>query len=376
MPDNIYRRFGLDDVINAAGKMTALGGTAQSDAVAQAQADAARSHVDLDALRRRAGEWVARHTGAEAASITTGAAAGIAIAVAACITGTQLDRVLRIPETGGLDRRVLLQAGHDINFGASVTQMIALGGGRAEVVGWVNSVPKALLERAFAATDLVAFVYVQSHHSVQEQMVSLEDCIAIGRRHRVPVIVDAAAEEDLRRYVALGADLVTYSGGKAIGGPTAGFIAGRRDLIDACELQQRGIGRAMKVGKEQIVGLMTALERYAERDAAATRVRLTSIVGILSNGLAGVNGLHTYVKPDEAGRGIERLALERSDGGDIRELVKSLAGGSPSIRTRNHHLDDGVALVDPREIDEAQARIIVARVRAFFDSPAKTPKRG
>ena len=371
MADDVYRRFGIDNVINAAGKMTALGGTAQSDAVAQAQADAARSHVDLETLRRRAGELVARHTGAEAGSITSGAAAGIATAVAACITGTQLDRVLRIPETDGLDRRVLLQAGHDINFGAAVTQMIRLGGGAAEIVGWVNSVPKALLERAFAATDLVAFVYVQSHHSVQEQMVSLEDCIAIAHRHRVPVIVDAAAEEDLRRYVALGADLVTYSGGKAIGGPTVGFIAGKRDLIDACELQQRGIGRAMKVGKEQIVGLMTALEQYADRDAAGTRARLTAIVGILASGLAGVARLHTYVKPDEAGRGIERLALERSDGGDIRELVKFLASGSPSIRTRNQHLDDGVALLDPREIDEAQARIVVERVRAFFEALPK-----
>jgi L-seryl-tRNA(Ser) seleniumtransferase/D-glucosaminate-6-phosphate ammonia-lyase len=371
MTDHVYRRFGIDNVINAAGKMTALGGTAQSDVVAQAQADAARSHVDLDALRRRAGEWVARHTGADAASITSGAAAGIAIAVAACISGTRLDRVLRIPDTAGLDRRVLLQAGHDINFGAAVTQMIRLGGGVPDVVGWVNSVPRALLERAFTATDTVAFVYVQSHHSVQEQMVSLEDCIAIARRHRVPVIVDAAAEEDLRRYVALGADLVTYSGGKAIGGPTVGFIAGKRELIDACELQQRGIGRAMKVGKEQIVGLLTALERYAERDASANRERLSAIVGLLTNGLAGVRGLHTYAKPDEAGRGIERLALERSDGGDIRELVKSLADGSPSIRTRNHHLDDGVALVDPREIDEAQARIIVERVRAFFDAASK-----
>jgi L-seryl-tRNA(Ser) seleniumtransferase/D-glucosaminate-6-phosphate ammonia-lyase len=368
MADNIYRSFGIDNVINAAGKMTALGGTAQSDAVAQAQADAARGHVDLEALRRRAGELVARHTGADAASITSGAAAGIAIAVAACITGTQLDRVLRIPDADGLARRVLLQAGHDINFGASVTQMIRLGGGVPDVVGWVNSVPKTLLERAFTASDIAAFVYVQSHHSVQEQMVSLDDCLAIARRHRVPVIVDAAAEEDLQRYIALGADLVTYSGGKAIGGPTVGFIAGKRELIDACELQQRGIARAMKVGKEQIIGLMTALERYAHRDATVDRARLMQIVGIVSSGLAGVPGLHSYKKADEAGRGIERVALERDDGGDIRELVRFLADGSPSIRTRNHHLDDGVALLDPREIDELQARIIVMRVRAFFDA--------
>ncbi|HTK98074.1 MAG TPA: hypothetical protein VL379_08625 [Pseudomonadales bacterium] len=369
MAESIYRRFGLDGVINASGKMTALGGTAQSDAVARAQAEAAQSHVDLETLRRRAGELVAHYVGSEAASITSGAAAGIAVAVAACITGTHLDHVLRVPDTEGLNRRVLLQAGHDINFGASVAQMIRLGGGVPEVIGWVNSVPKTLLDDALATRpDVVALLYVQSHHSVQEQMVPLADCIAAAQRHRVPVIVDAAAEEDLRRYVELGADLVTYSGGKAIGGPTVGFVAGRRNLIDACELQQRGIARAMKVGKEAIVGLLVALEQYSARDSAADRARQNAVVGALEKQLAAVSPLRVYRKPDEAGRGIERLALERTDGGDIRALVKYLAAGSPSIRTRNHHLDDGIALIDPREIDASQANVIADRVRAFFES--------
>lgn len=366
---NIYGRFGVDGVINAAGKMTALGGTAQSDAVARAQAEAAQHHVDLDALRRSAGERIAQHTGAEAASVTSGAASGLAISVAACITGDSLEHVLRIPNTDGLKRRVLLQAGHDVNFGASVTQMIQLGGGRPETIGWVNSVPKALLDQTLEhRDDVVALVYVQSHHSVQEQMISLEDCIASARRHQVPVIVDAAAEEDLRHYIGLGADLVTYSGGKAIGGPTTGFIAGRRDLIAACELQQRGIARAMKVGKEQIVGLLVALEAYAQRDPQVQHAQLDALVGGILERLAGIAQLRVYRKPDEAGRGIERVALERIDGGDIRDLVKFLAAGSPSIRTRNHHLDDGVALVDPREIDVTKAGVITQRIRAFFQA--------
>ena len=106
MPDNIYQRLGLDSVINAAGKMTALGGTAQSDVVARAQAEAAQHHVDLDALRQRAAARVAQLTGAEAASITPGAAAGLAISVAACITGMHIERVLRIPDADGLRRRL------------------------------------------------------------------------------------------------------------------------------------------------------------------------------------------------------------------------------------------------------------------------------
>jgi L-seryl-tRNA(Ser) seleniumtransferase/D-glucosaminate-6-phosphate ammonia-lyase len=131
-------------------------------------------------------------------------------------------------------------------------------------------------------------------------------------------------------------------------------------------MQQRGIARAMKVGKEQIVGLLVALEIYAQRDPQVQHAQLDVLVSGILERLVGIAQLRAYRKPDEAGRGIERVALERADGGDIRELVKSLAAGSPSIRTRNHHLDDGVALIDPREIDVGQARVITDRVRAFF----------
>ena len=394
MADNIYQRLGLTAVINAAGKMTALGGSAQADNVAEAQAAAAQWHVDLQALRDRAGERIAQFTGAEAGCVTTGAAAGIAVSVAACITGTRLDRVLRLPDSSGLTNRVLLQAGHDVHFGASVAQMIRLGGGVPVIFGWANLVPHELLESALAsgtgnvasgnvasgnvasgneasgnvASGNAALVYVQSHHSVQEQMISLPDCIQACHRWNVPVIVDAAAEEDLQRYIAAGADLVTYSGGKAIGGPTVGFICGRRDLIDACELQTRGIARAMKVGKEQIVGLLVALQAYAARDIAQETARRSQLVGNLLGGLANIHGLRAFMQPDEAGRGINRVALAPTghNGAELRDLVRYLAAGSPSIRTRNHHIDDGFVLIDPREITAAHVPVIAARIAAFF----------
>ncbi len=363
----VFGRIGLTSVINAAGKLTALGGSAQSDTVAQAQAQAARAHVDLQSLRDAAGQHIAKWTGGDAACVTSGAAAGVAIATAACITGSRIDRILRIPDSAGMASRVLLQAGHDVNFGAGVTQMIRLGGGIVQRIGWANAVPFELLDEALNdSTDIAAFMYVQSHHAVQERMIPLDACIAACHRKGVPVIVDAAAEDDLRRYIALGADLVTYSGGKAFGGPTCGFIAGRRDLIEACELQQRGIARTMKVGKEQIAGLLAALTEYVGRDEAAIDAARNALIGNLQAALVGVDGLATQLKADEAGRAIQRLALRRSDGGDIRALVRFLARGRPSIRVREHHLDDGIALIDPRELSAAQAAIVATQVRAFF----------
>jgi len=365
---NIYERFGVTSVINAAGKMTALGGTAQHEDVARAQSKAAQSHVDLAALRARAGELIAERTGAEAASVTTGAAAGIAIATAAVVAGADPDRVARLPDSEGWTNRVLVQGGHWISFGAPVEQMIRIGGGRPERIGSAQNVPEELLGGALHdGTTVAALLYVQSHHSAQERMVSLEHCVELAHAVGVPVIVDAAAEEDLRRYIAMGCDLVTYSGGKAFGGPTVGFIAGRRDLIEACEAQTRGIARPMKVGKEQIAGLLVALERYEAQDEAAELERRRRVNAVVRAALEGVATAEASIHLDEAGRPIERVAIRAVDGAfEVRDLVAFLERGSPSIRTRNHHLDEGVVFLDPREVSEAQAPLIAARLREYF----------
>ena len=367
-----YARFDVATVINAAGKLTALGGTAQASRVAEAQALAAQSHVDLETLRRRAGEIIAGVTGAQAASITTGAAAGVAISVAAAITGTDAGRIHRLPDTEGLANRVLLQAGHAVNFGAPVEQMIRLGGGRPQIIGGVNSVPEALLASELEHTeDIAAFLFVQSHHCAQERMIGLPRCIELCHEHAVPVLLDAAAEEDLERYIDLGVDLVTYSGGKALGGPTSGFIAGRGELVEACELQTRGIARTMKVGKEAIVGLLTAIEEYGERDQSADTERRARVNRCLVDALRRFADVaDVALKGDEAGRAIERVAVRSRGTFDVREFVAFLREGNPSVRTRNHHLDDGVVLFDPREVSETQALAVAERIVAFFEPTA------
>ena len=355
----------IEPVINAAGKLTALGGSAQSEAVAFAQAKAAQQHVDLSRLRQIAGEQVATYTGAEAACITTGAAAGIAISVAAVLTGTDMDRIQQLPRVEG-GNGILLQAGHAVNFGATVTQMIRLGGGSPHIVGSTNSVSERLLADTVEGGTFEGMVYVQSHHCVQENMVPLPSCVDICHRCAIPVIVDAAAEEDLEHYISLGVDLVTYSGGKAFGGPTVGFIAGKRVLIEACEMQFAGIARPMKVGKEAIAGLLVALEAYTSADPEVRRAELTRINDLIVGGLCDCSSYRVFLKPDEADRPFERVAIGAATSTfEVRDLVAFLAGGSPSIRTRNHHLDQGIVLLDPRELTPSDAEVIIERLKVF-----------
>ncbi len=172
-----------------------------------------------------------------------------------------------------------------MNFGAPLTQLIRMAGGVPRAIGSINSVSEAHLPGAFGP-QVAAFLFVQSHHTVQKGMLSLKRSIALCQERGIPVLIDAAAEEDLTRFVSSGAALVTFSGGKAIGGPTSGIVAGRADLVEACRAQNAGIGRPMKVGKEALVGLWAAVAAYMQRDVAAEERRNREIVDELLTGFA------------------------------------------------------------------------------------------
>ncbi|HZQ98916.1 MAG TPA: DgaE family pyridoxal phosphate-dependent ammonia lyase [Chloroflexota bacterium] len=369
MTQDVYGRLGVQRVVNAAGRLTMLGGSALSREVAEAMAEAGQGYVRLADLHDRAGELIAGWTGAEAACVTTGAAAGIALMVAACTAGTDPAAVERLPDVAHDKRDVLVQIGHLVSFGAPVAQMIRLGGGRPVAVGWANGVRRDHLESAIGPTT-AAFLYVQSHHTVHHGMLPLETCLELCRAHGVPFLLDAAAEEDLRRYVAMGVDAVAYSGGKAFGGPTSGFVAGRRELIAGCRAQERGIGRPMKVGKEAIVGLLVALERYAARDdevARAEHDRQLKIVERLARELRDVPGIRVETIHDEAGRRIVRAAVhvDPSSGRTAADLATFMADGTTPVYLRGHHAPEGYVAVDPRPIDARDVPLIVERIREF-----------
>ena len=193
-------------VINAAGKLTALGGSAQSDETANAQAFAAKLHVDMNQLRQEVSNQIADLCGTEAACVTSGAAAGISVSVAALICKDRPELVTQLPRLLP-SKAVVVQAGHNINFGASIEQMVHMTGADCQVVGTASEVTPANIEIAFKEKP-IALLYVQSHHCIQENRVSLADCISLAHSHDVPVIVDAGVgtASDACRAMELGID--------------------------------------------------------------------------------------------------------------------------------------------------------------------------
>src|SRR5215212_5120344 len=316
----VYEDLGVRTVINASGTLTRLGGSRMAPEVLAAMAEAAASFVHIDQLQARAGAVIAEITGAEAGYVTTGAAAGLALGLAACVAGLDVGKMDRLPDTTGMNNEVVVQRGHrnayDHAIRSAGVRFVEVGylgyPGAGGTFGW--QIDEAITER----TAAVACPILDTPGTVP-----LREVCEIAHAKGVPVIVDAAAElpprANLRRFIEEGADLVAFSGGKAIGGPQAsGILVGRADLIASVALQHQdmdvypatwtwrerylasgqlpgpphhGLGRPMKVGKEEIVGLMVALKRFLACDHAAERREQEARLGAVVDALAGVPGV-------------------------------------------------------------------------------------
>lgn len=363
---NIYQRLGLKRVINASGKMTLLGVSSVPPEVMQATAEAAASFVEIDALVDKAGELVSAHTGAQDSYVTSCASAGIAIAVAAAVTRGELDKVAELPDSAGRNQIVMLR-GHNIDYGAPITTAIRLGGGKVVEAGQSNLAAKWQLEKAIGPQTAALF-YVKSHHCVQKGMVVLSDFVELARRFDLPLIVDAAAEEDLRAYVAAGATMVIYSGAKAFDAPTSGFITGERQWIACCKAQHYGIARAMKIGKENMVGLLVALDHYRDQQQArrVQRAELETWVKQIS----ALRGLQAELEPDEAGRPIYRVRVKVNPAEcqlTATDVEAQLRTGDTAIYTRHYFLHQGVFSLDPRALNAEEMALIVTRLQEIVE---------
>jgi uncharacterized pyridoxal phosphate-dependent enzyme len=359
----IREKLGYSALINVAGTMTALGGSIIVPEAIASMAGIAAEFVSMDELQRSASRAIARLTGAEAGCVTASAAAGMTLCVAAAMTGADLAAIERLPSVPGRKREVLIQMGHIVNYGAPIEQSIRLAGATAVPVGAATGAALYQLENAIGENTAAA-LYVVSHHTVQYGLIPLKMFAAACQRRGIPVIVDAASEYDLRGFLAQGADLVIYSGHKFLGGPTSGIIAGRKDLVRAAFLQNRGIGRGMKVGKESIAGLIAALEAWERRDHAAIRAQERAALDLWQETLAEFPAVRTILVADPTGNPLDRLEVRAAPDADFmaKDLASALRAGNPAIFVRDDEIDRGCFELDPCNLHPGEAEIVASRL--------------
>ncbi len=369
-PDDIRTRLGLRRIINASGTMTFLGASIVVPEAVAAVTAILTEFVEIDDLQRRASTVIARLCGAEAGFVTASCAAGISMTLAGAITGDDLAAIERLPDQPGPRNEVVIMAGHMVSYGAPVEQAIRLAGGRVVPVGQATAVRPHQLAGALNERTAAA-LYVVSHHTVQYGMLPLAEFAALCHRAGVPVIVDAASEYDLRGFLAAGADIVLYSSHKFLGGPTGGIVAGRKDLVRAAYLQNSGIGRGMKVGKEGMAGTIAALEAWETRDHAGIRAREDAALDLWANTLAGRPGVTAIREADPTNNPLDRLRVALApEQAHITawDFAARLASGDRPVIVRDHEIEHGYFYLDPCNLHPGEAEIVANRMAGELDS--------
>jgi D-glucosaminate-6-phosphate ammonia-lyase len=397
---NVYETLGVRPLINAYGTMTRLGGGVMRAEVADAMRAATQFCVDMAELQMGASKIIAQITGAEAGCVTAGAAAGLLVGAAACVAGLDPAKMSRLPDVRGMKNEVVAMRtqrnSYDHAIRATGATMVEAGFcDRYTDVGVRDTEP---WEIKAAITERTAAIY---YLAKPMSLPSLADVVAIAHEAGVPVLVDAAAElppvENLRRFISEGADLVVFSGGKAIGGPQgSGILCGRRDLISAALLQQldfdydyeewdppaglvdkrnlrgvprHGIGRSCKVGKEQIVGLLTALKLFVEEGNIGRHDRLLGIARRLTEALADAAWISTRIIADPLQSGmplVEVLLDQGAAGFTTMELVRHLHRGAPGIEVNPWRPEEGLLLLSPACLAEDDPPVIGSRFKEIL----------
>ena len=367
---DVLKRRGLSPVINASGTMTSIGASRMHPDVTAEMAEISAHFVRIDELQDLASRTIAKSTGAEAGCVTSCSAAAMCLCVAAALTGDDLARVEAIPDLPGGERRIGIQAGHMINYGAPVHQAIRVAGGEVTPLGTAAMCEtyhlKAALEQGLAAV-----VHVVSHHTVREGELPLDLVAELCTEHGVPVIVDMASEYDLSGPVGAGAVAAIYSGHKFLGGPTSGIVAGQAAFVRAVRLQSRGIGRMTKIGKEGILGAIAALEAWQARDHAAARAAEDAIVAIWCDELEGIDGLTLKPHPDWTGNPITRVEILINPMTATLfawELAERLASGTRPIAVRDDLVEHQLIYLDPCNLTEAEARTVAQAIRETIEA--------
>ncbi len=362
-----YARLGLRPVINASATLTALGGSLMPPEVVAAMAEAAGAFTDIREMQRKAGDRIADLTGNEACYVSSGAAGGIALAIAACVAGTDPELTAQLPYLDGVLRKeVIVHAAQRNGYDFAARQT----GARLVEVG-----PKAVDVAAAIGTNTAAVLWFAGVHFAAGA-APLEEVVAIAHAAGVPLIVDAAAQippvANLWRFTAeVGADAAVFSGGKGLRGPQpTGLVVGRREIVEGCRWHgspNYSIGRPMKVGKEELAGIVAAVE-LAIAGAAAEPAVLAGYEATVQGWLDGLRGIPGIVAergfPSEAGqphgRAIVRL---RPESGVTRQgVVAALWEGEPRIAVGILAAEDALAL-NPQTIQPGEAEIVLARLR-------------
>ncbi|MGI9549880.1 MAG: aminotransferase class V-fold PLP-dependent enzyme [Aurantibacter sp.] len=362
---DFFKELGLRTFINAAGTYTSMTGSLMHKEVTNAISYGATEYVNLDELHDKVGERIAQLLGCEYATVSSGAFGAMTIGLAGVMCGMDEEKVAQLPDTTGLKDEVIVQEEHDIGY----THALINTGAKIVQVKSAKDLEKAINDK----TAMLWFL----NANTEEGEIKWEEFVALGKKHNIPTFIDCAADvppvENLYKFTKMGFDLVCFSGGKGIRGPqSAGLLFGKRKYIEAARLHTppRGttIARGMKVNKEEVLGMMVALELYLARDHKKEWELWENQIKLISDSAKSVKGVETEIHVPPHANHVPSLKI-RWDEEVVKistdELRKKLRDGHPSIETVGNKEEVGITtwMMEP-----GQERIVAQRVKQVLEN--------
>src|SRR6266849_4374741 len=345
-----FAELGVRPFINAAGTYTAMTASLMTPEVMDAINYASKHYVMLDELHDRVGERIATLLRCEAAMVTSGAASALTLGTAAVLTGTDRKRIVDLPDLTGMKSEVIIQKSHRFGYEHAV---------RNCGVRLVEVETRDDLERAINEKTAMMLFY---NNNNREGRIQDEAFAQLGKKHGIPTFIDAAADvppvENFWKYTGMGFDLVAFSGGKGIRGPqSAGLLLGRKDLIEAARLNAppngNTVGRGMKVNKEEMVGMLVAVELFLAKDHARENREFEGRAEVIRSSATAVPGVKAEVFVPEIANHVPhvRISWDGADEGTAAAAVNAMREGEPSIaiRSEGNALVVGVWMMQPGE---------------------------
>ncbi len=354
-----YESLGVRHVINGVGVVTTLGGSIMPPEVMATMVEASKHFISLPDLQTKAGKRIAEVIGMPAAMICCGAASGLTIGTAACITGGDDQKLRKLPDTTGMPNEVVVQKSHRFGFD---TQIWAAGAKPVEVE------TREELEKAINENTAMMFFLNVAEPKGQ---IKRAEWIEVAKKHQIPSMNDCASDvppvERLHQYVGEGFDLVVFSGGKGLIGPQAsGLVVGRPDLVEGAQKAispRAGIGRGMKVGKEEIMGLVAAVERYHRIDHAAERKELDARAEHVIQTVGAVDGVETELHIPPIANRVPHVLVrwdEQKKGLTAKQAGQKLRDGEPSIAVSQA---EGGLRISMWMLQPGEHRVVASRVK-------------
>jgi len=339
-----FRELGVRPFINAAGTYTAMTASLMPPEVMDAIKYASKHYVMLDELHDRVGERIASLLRCEAAMVTAGAASALTLGTAAVLTGSDRKKIVDLPNLAGMKSEVIVQKSHRFGYDHAV---------RNCGVRLVEVETAAELEQAINPNTAMMLFY-NNNNAVGQ--IRDQEFVALGKKHGIPTFNDCAADvppvDNFWKYTKMGFDLVTFSGGKGIRGPqSAGLLLASKPVIAAARLNappnSESIGRGMKVNKEEMLGMLVALQLFVDKDHAEEGREFDKRAEVVRKSAVSVQGVQAEIFVPEVANHVPHVRISwdaAAKGVSADDVVKALRDGEPSIsiRSEEQHLVVGV----------------------------------